>query len=500
MLRTLVRDTAVYAVGVVLSRLVGFVMIPVYTRVLTPADYGVVETISRLTDIVGLLVGLGMSEALLRFYNEAKTEQQRGSLISTSLVLTGLATALATLVLLPVAPAVTRLTFGNAAYAHLVALALLSMMLGNLGLLPLTLLRAQGRAWEYTALSVVQLVTALSLNILLVVHLRWGVAGVVWSGLLNGGAWSLALVCWLVARHGGRFNARWALALAAYGVPLVPAAIAQFVLHFSDRFFLVRLVPMAEVGVYALAYRVAMLVSVFTGIANTAWWPWVFARHAAGDEVQTIRRGSAAMLALGSVVCSGVMLSAHPCIRLLAGPSFWRSADYVPWLALAYWFFVSTFVLSVPMRLHNRTRLLAGANVTTAAVCLALNAVAIPRFGAWGAAGVTTFSMGLLALLEVGYGRRLGEHTYGLRLPVVLSLGLTGVAGLTAIWGGRLAGGIWRPTLAWAMFSAGVIALSHAESRRNARLAVAAQGGDGQIAVSNTAVVAPVPPAGDQLR
>jgi O-antigen/teichoic acid export membrane protein len=65
MLRTLVKDSAVYAVGTIASRLVGFIMIPVYTRVLTPADYGIIETIVRLVDIIGLLLSLGLAQALL---------------------------------------------------------------------------------------------------------------------------------------------------------------------------------------------------------------------------------------------------------------------------------------------------------------------------------------------------------------------------------------------------------------------------------------------------
>src|SRR5437773_8325972 len=55
---SLLRDSLVYALGVLLSRLVGFIMIPVYTRVLTPADYAVLETISRLVDVFGLILSL----------------------------------------------------------------------------------------------------------------------------------------------------------------------------------------------------------------------------------------------------------------------------------------------------------------------------------------------------------------------------------------------------------------------------------------------------------
>lgn len=72
MLQILFKNSAVYAVGIILSRLVSFLMIPVYTRVLTPADYRVIETIVRLVDILSILLALGMSEALLRYYITTK--------------------------------------------------------------------------------------------------------------------------------------------------------------------------------------------------------------------------------------------------------------------------------------------------------------------------------------------------------------------------------------------------------------------------------------------
>ena len=65
---SLVKHTSIYTVGVILSKLVGFVMIPLYTRMLTPADYGVLELMSMTTDVIALLVGLGLSSAVMRHY------------------------------------------------------------------------------------------------------------------------------------------------------------------------------------------------------------------------------------------------------------------------------------------------------------------------------------------------------------------------------------------------------------------------------------------------
>ena len=98
MVRHLLKDSAVYGIGAVLSRLVGFVMIPVYTRVLTPSDYGVIETITRVADVFGLVMALGIAGSLQRFYSDAKDDGERRALASTAMVLLSVITAAGILV------------------------------------------------------------------------------------------------------------------------------------------------------------------------------------------------------------------------------------------------------------------------------------------------------------------------------------------------------------------------------------------------------------------
>src|SRR5262245_55146979 len=153
MMRHLLKDSAVYGIGIVLSRLVGFVMIPVYTRVLTPADYGVVEAVTRLADVFGLILALGVAGSLLRFYHEASDAEDRRALVSTARLLLAGATVLGMLALIPAAPWLTRLTFGDAQHETLVRLTMAGMLLTSFIQLPLTVFRAQGRPWRFTLIS-----------------------------------------------------------------------------------------------------------------------------------------------------------------------------------------------------------------------------------------------------------------------------------------------------------------------------------------------------------
>lgn len=389
MLRTLAKDSAIYAVGTVASRLVGFIMIPVYTRVLTPTDYGIIETIVRLVDIISLFLALGLAEALLRHYYLAKDEDDRRRLIGTVFTLNMAVMLVGSVLTLPASPYLARLAFGHDRYTLYVTVSLIGMLVGNLIELPLTLWRAEGKAWLFTAVSLFKLCTQLLSNIVLVVWLRWGVWGVVLSGLLNAVIWSAVLGVAVRRRYVLLFDRAWLKPVLQYGLPLVPAAISQFILHFCDRFFLTRYATEAELGLYSLAYRFGMLVSVFFGIISRSWWPWVF--RVAEDErsASHLRRGSAFLLLTGAVFCVGIILGASPAIRLVAAPSFWQSANLVPLLAISYWFFISSSAFRIGSLVANRTASFAGANLISAMICLLLNAYLIAHYSVWGAVYAT---------------------------------------------------------------------------------------------------------------
>lgn len=401
MLRTLVKDSTIYAVGTVASRLVGFIMIPVYTRVLTPSDYGIIETIVRLVDIISLFLALGLAEALLRHYYLAKDEGDHRRLVGTVFTLNMVVMLAGSLLTLPASPYLTRLAFGHEKYTLYVTVSLIAMLVGNLIELPLTLWRAEGKAWRFTIVSLCKLVTQLAANIILVVCLRWGVWGVVLSGLINAIMWSTVLGVAVRRRYGLLFDRAWLKPVLRYGLPLVPAYVSQFVLHFSDRFFLTRYATEAELGLYSLAYRFGMLVSVFYGVVSLAWGPWAFQVGGQADGDTHLSRATSLILLGMAALCAVIALFSAPVIRLLSAPAFWKAADYVPPMTVAYWLFVAQGPLSIGARLARRTDLMAVANVLSAGLCLVLNITLIPPFKVWGAVWATVISF--MTLMAVAF-------------------------------------------------------------------------------------------------
>lgn len=87
MIKALFKESSIYAIPTLLVSLAGFFMLPVYTRVLTPADYGLLETVTKITDIFGLLLGAGIADALVRFYSDSENKEQKQNIVVTAISL-----------------------------------------------------------------------------------------------------------------------------------------------------------------------------------------------------------------------------------------------------------------------------------------------------------------------------------------------------------------------------------------------------------------------------
>lgn len=482
-LRSTVKHGLIYSIGVILSRLVGFVMIPIYTRVLRPEDYGVLEILSLTTDVVTMLAGFGIGLAVIRTLSTYDKEDERRLVGSTAALLLATGFFAIAVVGLTFSDEVALLLLGAGAVddgGGLVRLTVLGMAFGSTLEVPMAMLRARQDSRMVVSIGMTRLLISLTLNIVLVVKLRLGVTGVLWSTLLT----SIVMGGWLTARlvrdTGLRFSTSVARQLVAFGAPLAVWNLASFTMHYSDRYFLRSYGTFDDVGLYSLSYKLAMLLPLLVvGPFSDIWIPKSL--EIERTEGPSAKRILPVILGYYNVllvtVALGIALFAGDLIRLVTGPAYHPAAKPVPLLVFAMVFFGYRAIAQMGALIRGRSDLIAGATAAAALTALALNYVLIPRFGIMGAALATSLGFGLEFLLM----RRLSAAVYdvkvpllGLMRPVSVALVVWGmVTFLTpATWGLSLR--VLANTLAVALYGAGLFltgALSH-EDRQALRRSV----------------------------
>ena len=130
-LKFLLSHSAIYGIGAVVSRLVGFVMLPVYTRYLTAADYGILELITITNSVVGILISIGMAYAIIRFYYNYDDIEYRNIVISTSAILYVISALLAALILFNFLGYISYLVIGSKEYTGYFKIAFAYLLIGG---------------------------------------------------------------------------------------------------------------------------------------------------------------------------------------------------------------------------------------------------------------------------------------------------------------------------------------------------------------------------------
>lgn len=387
------RNTSIYGFANIMSRVIGFLMIPVYTRILSPADYGVVEMIDLTGAVVCMWVGFSISNAIVRFYHDYEEEPQRRELVSTALIFVTATSLAASLALLPFSGWFSDLLFGNRERGGLFALLFASLFFQLLVDNCLVYLQVRQQAALYAACSLARLALGLALNIVLVVFMGMGVAGIILSGLVTSAAVGAALAARTFSATGFRFSPGKLRMMIAYGFPLIFSSLSTFVITFSDRYFLNAYSTLSEVGIYSLGYKIAMLVSfLITNPFLTTWSAKRFeiARRPDADWICS-RVFTYFSLVIASASLALIAFS-RDVLRVMADPAFAAAAGIVPMVVAGYVFNGFYYHFSFGIFLKRRTKVVAAIMASAALLNLLLNHALIPGLHGMGAALATTLT------------------------------------------------------------------------------------------------------------
>lgn len=400
-LKKILSQGAIYAIGALLARLISLLMLPVYTRALSPAEYGVVDLLDTTAAVIVNLANVAITYSLMRFYHDAQGARERGCVVSTAMGGLLASGVLAVLIVWPLALPLSRAMFGSNAYAGAVHLMALTAVLYGLIEVPMTFIRALERPWLYLAVSIGRLLLGLALNVALVVWLRWGVMGVVWANVLTCIVTVVFLGAFTLPRTGIAFSPRALFSMLAFGLPFIPGALAMLVLHNGDRYILAEFRPLAEVGLYSLGYKLGMILSY--AISVPFFNVWSTRMYAVADAPDGMRSyGKVATYYVYVLFFAWVALAsaANELVSLAASREFSGAAAFVPLVALGYVVRDASEFWRSAFLIRKKTRYLAWMQPMTAAANLLLTWVLVRAWGAIGAAWATLLTFVLLFVLS----------------------------------------------------------------------------------------------------
>lgn len=330
-LPTAVQHSLIYALALALSKALALVMVPVATHFLTPDDYGRLDVLQTLADLLSIIIGMGLAETLFRFAGSADNDNER-RIASANIF--GLALCLGLFALIIgqlLASTISKVLPGNISVLETrIILASLSVV-GTI-IVPLACMRMLNKPWSYFAGTAGRVALQVFIAVPLL-FMGFGVLGVLTAGLI-----SAALLCtWLISKQwletGIRFDFGRFKTYSLYGGPLIFVGISGFVLGSFDRWILAGTVGTAEMAQYALAAKFGLITAVLIQPFDLWWHARRFS--CLKEENGSEKCAKIATIGIAIAILSALIISAigPTLVRLMTPVTYHQSIQYIPWLA-----------------------------------------------------------------------------------------------------------------------------------------------------------------------
>ncbi|MBA3469182.1 MAG: oligosaccharide flippase family protein [Herpetosiphonaceae bacterium] len=424
--RSFIRTTAGYSLNTFVGPLFTLLLTPLYTRILGPASYGNVDVLQMLGNIISILGMLGLTASLAASYYDSELDSDRQQLVSSAFWSALLwSCALSGLIIIFAEP-ITRFTLGSPDLTDMTRIMALGLPFGVLYSLQTMVLRLKSNVKRANLLALIYILMVVPYNILFIVVLRWGVAGVLSANVAVN--ISAALLALALAPDGLRCWPHWSTMklLARSGALLIPALLATWSLGYIDRLFLVRYVAAEEIGLYSIAGKLASMLGVALLAFSTAWLPFALSiKHH-----PTAPRTYAKMLTyfcVGSLgLALGLSLFAHEILLIFTTYKFVDAAQYVWLLVIVPLTSGLNSILAIGLYIEKRLGQLSWTIGLSAAINIALNFLLIPRFGVFGASAATAIAYLISPALAAWASQRVYPLPYewGRVLRVLLVYGI----------------------------------------------------------------------------
>jgi O-antigen/teichoic acid export membrane protein len=419
--RRLAGHSLIYGLVGMAGSLASIALTPLYARYLGPADYGQLETLLALVQVVTIVAAFGAGSAALGLIIRPEGEPE--GIAGSAMAVVGIVGAICLAAGLLAAPLVAGWLSMPVAWVRLVVLC---GYVGALAQIPYAIWRARGQVWILSAFTLVQVLATLGLNIVQVAWWGHGAEGILQTLLVVQGS---ALVAGgIVLRRELFAGCHWVSmrAVLSYGYTHTCNSLANWVVQLSDRFLLMAAVAAAEVGHYTLGNKISFIGQLLLATPLAMAWP-SFLQQMGRDETvaRSFGRLFAGITAYGCGLFLLVSLFAREWILFFGGAGYLDALPLVPVLAAAVLVNAVMPLLLAGLGLSMNFRLYPAVTAVGSATNLLLNLWWIPIWGAPGSAWAT-----LVAYLAAAWtGRMVSERVRPLPIdwrPIIVCLSLAG--------------------------------------------------------------------------
>lgn len=415
-IKFLLTHSSIYGLGTVVSQMVAFLLLPVYTRYLTPKDYGVIELIEITSGIVAIVVTVGIARALSRFYYESNDTEKQNRVVSTTYITYLTIATCSTLLLLSLTDLFALTILDSGIYSYYFKISFINLMVGGLIDIGLMYLRIIKKPFIYISITITRLIMMISLNIVFVVFLKQGVLGILYSGLISRVVYAIVITIPILVKTNLRFSFILSKNMLKFSLPLIPASLANTLVQQSDKYFIRYFFTIADTGIYSLANKLGNTIHLLITMPfMMAFMPRRFEIMNKPDAKLIYAQVFKSYCVLTIFIGLALSMLIPEIMVIMTTPDFYSAGKYVPLIVLSMIMYSFQYHFEFGILWSKKTKYYAYINISTACLNIITNIILIPLYGLWGGALSSTIILTIQSFSIYFISQKLYPISYGLK-------------------------------------------------------------------------------------
>lgn len=427
MSKKIITDASLYLVALLLNRGVSLLLLPVYTRYLTPDEYGIIGVCTALILGLGMVFTLSMDASLTVLYYKVKEEEIKDLIVMVviSIILLPL---LLTVLLSFFGESLISSQFEDVPWDPFLKISLWVALLGIPQLLPQAILRIRHQAKLNSLFNFAYFAVSTLFILYFLIYKGEGVIsffkGQVYSGIIF-----TVISLFLCARWTQKWSERkirfplWGKAYRI-GLGYLPHVISIWVVNLLDRVLLNKYkIPLGDIGIYNIAYIIGMIVHVFGTGFSYVYSPLYFQKSKEPSFQAEFKRLLSGMMMVFFWITLSISVGALELLEVMTPPAYHRAAIYVPLIAIGFFFSVSIYQVSfMVIENQGKTQFSLFISLPAALLNATLNFIFIPYYGILAASVNTLLTFALMGILSVFISRKYDKLPFPWLAMILMTL------------------------------------------------------------------------------
>ncbi len=402
-LKELTKDTAIYGISTMVGRFLNFILVPLYTNIFPPAEYGIIQLIYAYIAILNIVFIYGLDSAFLKFASFKDIGDDKDN-FSTPYIAIFISSLLISFLIIINSEAIGTSLSVPLEYHYLIYLAIAILFLDANAVIPFLKLRLERKAKIFSLYRIVNISVNIILNIYLILILHWGIEAIVVSNLIASAVSLLLVSATILKNFKPKFHLLLFKRMLKFGLPFLPAGFAVMLVQVIDVPILEKLTDLKTVGIYKANYKLGIFMMLYVSMFQFAWQPFFLQNAKEPNAKEMFSKVLTYFTLVGSVMLVLLSLFITDLAKIqiagfsLIGSPYWAGLNIVPIVLLAYLINGMYSVFSAGIYIEEKSIYVPFITGAGALVNIATNFLLIPVLGITGAAIATLASYFVMAL------------------------------------------------------------------------------------------------------